>query len=194
MTSTSAQTLASTLDKLAITPEAQAPKILTNPVPVLSESSTPLSPDTEQQKSAPTAPTVPIPGSTRNIPSPPPPTPASPTTKTKASAFDSPYQTFPPYGMNGSVDDAQSGGSRSNSARRAESGAEPDKRPDKTTSTAARLIAAGLGQRAPRRTEDERKYDQAMRVQEKKKRDAAKAEEEKKKADLEQARKSIWED
>jgi hypothetical protein len=56
------------------------------------------------------------------------------------------------------------------------------------------LIAAGLGQRPPKRTEEERKYDQAMRVQEKKKRDAAKAEEQKKKDDLEKAKKSIWED
>lgn len=101
--------------------------------------------------------------------------------------------------MNGSIDDASRSGSGSSTpSRRAGAGAgtaeQPDKRPEKTTSTAARLIAAGLGQRAPRRTEEERKYDQAMKVQEKKKRDAAKAEEERKKAELEQAKKSIWED
>lgn len=97
--------------------------------------------------------------------------------------------------MSGSADDSATGGSapRSQAAGRSSAG-EPDKRPEKTTSTAARLIAAGLGQRAPRRTEEERKYDQAMRVQEKKKRDAAKAEEQKKKDDLEKAKKSIWED
>lgn len=84
--------------------------------------------------------------------------------------------------------------SRSTPSASARATGEPDKRPEKTTSTAARLIAAGLGQRAPKRTEEERKYDQAMRVQEKKKRDAAKAEELKKKEDLEKARVSIWED
>jgi hypothetical protein len=92
--------------------------------------------------------------------------------------------------MSGSSED--SGATRSQPSARG--AGEPDKRPEKTTSTAARLIAAGLGQRAPRRTEEERKYDQAMRVQEKKKRDAAKAEEQKKKEDLEKAKKSIWED
>lgn len=98
--------------------------------------------------------------------------------------------------MNGSVDDAGTGGSGSG-GRNTPTGrtnADSDKRPEKTTSTAARLIAAGLGQRAPKRTEEEKKYDQAMRVQEKKKRDAAKAEEQKKKDELEKARQSIWED
>lgn len=98
--------------------------------------------------------------------------------------------------MNGSKDDASAGGSGSGgrSTPTGRINAEPEKRPEKTTSTAARLIAAGLGQRAPKRTEEERKYDQAMKVQEKKKRDAAKAEEQKKKDELEKARQSIWED
>jgi hypothetical protein len=96
--------------------------------------------------------------------------------------------------MNGSVDGAATGAGRSSTPTGRTSSADPDKRPEKTTSTAARLIAAGLGQRPPKRTEEERKYDQAMRVQEKKKRDAAKAEEQKKKDDLEKAKRSIWED
>ncbi|KAM0723318.1 hypothetical protein Q7P37_001519 [Cladosporium fusiforme] len=197
MTSVSAQTLASSLDKLAITPEAQAPKILTNPIiPTTDDddlSESVQNPATAHASSeAKQAQTTAIP-STRYIPSPPPPTPASPTIKTKASAFDSPYQTLPPYGMNGSIDDAAGSGNASGSGRSTPR-TEPDKRPEKTTSTAARLIAAGLGKRAPRRTEEERKYDQAMRVQEKKKRDAAKAEEERKKEELEKAKRSIWED
>lgn len=96
--------------------------------------------------------------------------------------------------MNGSIDDASGSGRSTPPSRRGGDGEQSDKRPEKTTATAARLIAAGLGQRAPRRTEEERKYDQAMKVQEKKRRDAAKAEEERKKAELEQAKKSIWED
>ena len=96
--------------------------------------------------------------------------------------------------MSGSADDTRTGGSAARSQPSPRTTADPDKRPEKTTSTAARLIAAGLGQRAPRRTEEERKYDQAMKVQEKKKRDAAKAEEQKKKDELEKAKKSIWED
>jgi hypothetical protein len=96
--------------------------------------------------------------------------------------------------MSSSVEDSGAVGSAPRGQMPGRSADEPDKRPEKTTSTAARLIAAGLGQRAPKRTEDERKYDQAMRVQEKKKRDAAKAEEQKKKDDLEKAKQSIWED
>ena len=92
------------------------------------------------------------------------------------------------------MEGSSAGASATRSQASSRTAADQDKRPEKTTSTAARLIAAGLGQRAPRRTEDERKYDQAMKVQEKKKRDAAKAEEQKKKDDLEKAKKSIWED
>jgi len=184
-TSVSASALQSSLDKLTISPEAHAPTILTNPIPANSTSTS------HKDESVPplAKPDLPI-----SAPSPPPPTPASPTVKTKATAFNSPYQTGPPYGMNGSVDGAATGAGRSSTPTGRSNAGEPDKRPEKTTSTAARLIAAGLGQRPPRRTEEERKYDQAMRVQEKKKRDAAKAEEQKKKDELEKARKSIWED
>ncbi|KAM0702995.1 hypothetical protein Q7P35_010427 [Cladosporium inversicolor] len=185
-TSASASALQSSLDKLTISPESQAPKVLTNPVTV-ADSWEDEATATTNSASAPTA--IPI-----STPSPPPPTPASPTIKTKTTAFDSRYQTLPPFGMSGSADDTRSGGSAARSQALARNAADPDKRPEKTTSTAARLIAAGLGQRAPRRTEEERKYDQAMKVQEKKKRDAAKAEEQKKKDELEKAKKSIWED
>jgi hypothetical protein len=185
MTSTSASALQSSLDKLTISsPEAQAPRVLTNSIEVAES----WEDSTTSAESASTA-TIPI-----ATPSPPPPTPASPTVKTKASAFSSPYSTLPPYGMSSSKEDSSAAGSAPRSQPSGRSAGEPDKRPEKTTSTAARLIAAGLGQRAPKRTEEERKYDQAMRVQEKKKRDAAKAEEQKKKDDLEKAKKSIWED
>ena len=66
----------------------------------------------------------------------------------------------------------------------------PERRPDKTTSVAARLIAGGLGVRAPKRTEEQREYDKAMREKEKKKRD----EERQAKVDEEKAKKSVWED
>lgn len=69
-----------------------------------------------------------------------------------------------------------------------------EKRPEKTTAIASRLIAAGIGQKAPRRTEEQRRYDQAIKMQEKKKRDQAKADEERKKQEKVQAQKDIWED
>ncbi len=68
------------------------------------------------------------------------------------------------------------------------------KRPEKSVAVASRLIAAGIGQKAPRRTKEQREYDQAMKIQEKKKRDQAKAEEAQKKAEVEKAKRDIWGD
>ena len=39
---------------------------------------------------------------------------------------------------------------------------ELDKRPEKTTAVAGRMIAAGLGVRAPMRTDEVREFDKAM--------------------------------
>ena len=147
MTSTSASALQSSLDKLAISPEAQPPKILTNPIPVAESWEDDGAAPNAEAETAPTT-TIPI-----SAPSPPPPTPASPTVKTKTTAFDSPYQTLPPYGMSGSADDSGARSSSTRSPLPSRGTGEPEKRPEKTTATAARLIAAGLGQRAPRRTE-----------------------------------------
>lgn len=71
---------------------------------------------------------------------------------------------------------------------------DPDRRPEKTTSVASRLIAAGIGQKAPRRTQEQREYDQAMKLQEKKKRDAAKDEALRAQREKEKAQLAVWED
>lgn len=92
--------------------------------------------------------------------------------------------------MTGNIDDLDSARSPLGSRR----GGDVDRRPEKTTSTASRLIAAGTGQTLPKRTKEQREYDQAMKLQEKKKRDAAKEDEERKKRELEHARKAIWDD
>ncbi|GAB7348482.1 hypothetical protein MBLNU459_g6891t1 [Dothideomycetes sp. NU459] len=118
-------------------------------------------------------------------PAPPPPTPASPSARTAK-----PYQTGSTLA---SIDDAfdepdRAGGGGSAAAR------DPDRRPEKTTSVATRLIAAGLGVRAPRRTEEQRKYDQSMREQEKRKRDEERARQAKAKEDAERAKAAIWDD
>lgn len=70
----------------------------------------------------------------------------------------------------------------------------PDRRPDKTTATASRLIAAGLGVKAPKRTEAEREYDRVARETERKRRD--KEREEVRRADQEsvKAKQAVWED
>ena len=69
-----------------------------------------------------------------------------------------------------------------------------DKRPEKSTAVASRLIAAGLGQKAPKRTKEQREYDNAMKVQEKKKRDAAKDEEKRRVEEREKAKRDMWGD
>ncbi|CAE7200899.1 hypothetical protein P3342_010533 [Pyrenophora teres f. teres] len=107
-------------------------------------------------------------------PNPPPPTPASPT------QFEYP-DTTAPYSLS-------SEGPRSRGA------ASVDKRPEKTTAVAGRLIAGALGVRAPKRTDEEREYDRAMRDKERKRR-AEEKEREKRESEAREARKkAVWDD
>ncbi|PNS18988.1 Endocytosis protein end4 [Sphaceloma murrayae] len=69
-----------------------------------------------------------------------------------------------------------------------------EKRPEKSTAVASRLIAAGLGVKAPRRTEEQREYDRAMRAQEVKRREREREEERKRKEEEEKAKRAIWDD
>ncbi|KAK8163191.1 hypothetical protein BC567DRAFT_211282 [Phyllosticta citribraziliensis] len=109
----------------------------------------------------------------------PPPTPASPLASTPA--YDTPYKGI----------DAQLG------AAAAEKGSgrdAPAKRPEKTTAVAARMIAGGLGMRAPRRTEEEREFDRAAREKERKRREREREQAALDKQQEEAAKKSVWED
>jgi hypothetical protein len=108
-------------------------------------------------------------------PHPPPPTPASP------SHFGYP-------------DSVQFGRSRENSSGATRGGAGLDKRPEKTTAVAGRLIAGALGVRAPKRTDEEKEYDRAMREKERKRRTEEKERERKEKEDTEARKKAIWDD
>ncbi|KAF7195558.1 hypothetical protein HII31_03152 [Pseudocercospora fuligena] len=119
---------------------------------------------------------------TAEYPGPPPPTPSSP-----VNARDRPVleKSFSPLQFDGAFDSV----AESSLSYQGE-----EKRPEKTTAVASRLIAAGIGQKAPKRTKEQREYDQAMKVQEKQKRDQVRAEEERKKREAEQAKKAIWDD
>lgn len=145
----------------------------------------------DESSSPPLSPAAPLKSAATQLhqstgaPSPPPPTPASPTART-ARPF---YAGSTLASIDDAYDDPTSRDSSSSSALR-----DPDKRPEKTTSVATRLIAAGLGVRAPRRTEEQRKYDQSMREQEKKKRDDERARQSKAKEDVEKAKAAIWDD
>ncbi|KAG9248723.1 hypothetical protein BJ878DRAFT_476209 [Calycina marina] len=111
-----------------------------------------------------------------SFPSAPPPTPISPSYS--SSPFSHPSQDFP------SISSATERGIRGGEKVR----------PDKTDAVAKRLIAGALGVKAPKRTEEQRAYDLALREKEvkrreKKKEDSLRAEEEK-----EKARRAVWED
>jgi hypothetical protein len=114
-----------------------------------------------------------------NPPNPPPPTPASPT------QFE--YPDTVPYSLNSSLSDS---GSRSSSR----GGGGLDKRPEKTTAVAGRLIAGALGVRAPKRTEEEREFDRAMREKERKRRNEEREREKKEAEEREARKKAVWDD
>ena len=126
--------------------------------------------------------------SASDIPSPPPPTPISPSARDISAS--STHTTLPPQGSD-SASNSSSGASTP--ARQSVAGGE-DKRPEKSTAVASRLIAAGLGQKAPKRTKEQREYDQAMKVQEKRKRDAVREEERRREEERERAKRDMWGD
>lgn len=107
-----------------------------------------------------------------NPPNPPPPTPASP------PPFEFPDNV--PFGTRSRGD---SGVGRS-----------LDKRPEKTTAVAGRLIAGALGVRAPKRTEEEREYDRAMKEKERKRRAEEKERESREAEEKEARKKAVWDD
>lgn len=111
-------------------------------------------------------------------PNPPPPTPASPT------PFEFPDNT--PYAQQRNV---------AIEGNRARGGADsPQRRPEKTTAVAGRLIAGALGVRPPKRTEEEREFDKAMREKERKRREDERNREKLDKEKAAERARSVWED
>jgi hypothetical protein len=108
------------------------------------------------------------------MPDAPPPTPISPS-------------ALPPWGSGPGI---QGGGYLSASGR--DQGGEERRRPEKSNAVAGRMIAAGLGVKVPKRTEEQRAYDRAVKEQEIKRRNREKAVEEKQKEEAERAKRAIW--
>lgn len=106
------------------------------------------------------------------VPNAPPPTPASP-----SSAFPSWESQDPPRF----------------SSRSGDGHSEERQRPEKSTAVAGRLIAAGLGMRAPRKTEDQKAYDKASRENETKRRNKEREEKRKEQEENEKAQAAVWE-
>ncbi|KAJ5753058.1 hypothetical protein N7520_009975 [Penicillium odoratum] len=73
-------------------------------------------------------------------------------------------------------------------------GSGPARRPEKQTAVASRLIAGALGIRAPKRTEEERAYDRAVKEQEIKRRNREREEAAKAKEEEEKLKASVWTD
>lgn len=105
------------------------------------------------------------------VPSAPPPTP-----------FNATYGSIPDW--------KDAGESGSASAR----GIDPSKRPEKTDAVARRMIAAGLGLKAPKQTDEQKEYQRSIREQEKKKKEQEREEEQRKRDEIEKAKASVWDD
>ncbi|THZ16966.1 hypothetical protein D6C90_09937, partial [Aureobasidium pullulans] len=69
-----------------------------------------------------------------------------------------------------------------------------ERRPEKTNAVAHRLIAGALGVKMPRRTEEQRAYDKAIREQEKRKRDVEREARKRAEEDAAKAKAAIWDD
>ncbi|KAK5006068.1 hypothetical protein LTR16_006766, partial [Cryomyces antarcticus] len=127
-----------------------------------------------------------------DYPSAPPPTPSSPTAHSYsrpsrlpstnlADAFDGPsHRTV--------------AAPRPQPPRSASSSSGTAKRPETSTSVASRLIAAGLGVRALKRSEDERAYEKSVREQELKRKERAREDERRRVEEAERAKSAVWED
>lgn len=113
-----------------------------------------------------------LPSKKSPVPNAPPPTPASPNS------------AFPSW---------DSGDQIQFSTRMHDRDTDDRRRPEKSTAVAGRLIAAGLGMKAPKKTEEQKAYDRAARENEIKRKNKEKEAEEKEREENEKARATIWE-
>ena len=110
-----------------------------------------------------------------SMPIAPPPTPISPSF-TQSSAWD--MKGVAPYTGRNTFERRDDTSSRA--------------RPEKQTAVAGRLIAGALGVRAPKKTEDQRAYDRAVKEKEIKRRNRELEEATKRKEEEERARAAAW--
>ena len=113
-----------------------------------------------------------------SFPDPPPPTPASPAGG--SFSWNQPQTSVPHEARSSQVSPPHSRG-------------DDRKRPEKSIAVAGRLIAAGLGVKVPRRTDELKAYDRAVREQELKRQNREKATREKEKEEEERAESAVWE-
>jgi len=110
------------------------------------------------------------------FPNAPPPTPISPITSHDSSGtFSNPYG----YNLDGVGDPRQERSSP---------------RPEKTDAVARRLIAGALGVRTPKKTEEQRAYEKAIKEKEMKRRNEEKEAAARAKEEAERAKAAVWDD
>ncbi|CZS90885.1 uncharacterized protein RCO7_11590 [Rhynchosporium graminicola] len=112
-----------------------------------------------------------------DYPSAPPPTPISPST---SFARDTTFVN--PYGYGGIDGVAEQRSER------------PNSRPEKTDAVAKRMIAGALGVKAPKKTEEQKAYDKAIREKEIKRRNQEKEAAVRAKEDAERSKAAVWDD
>ena len=110
-----------------------------------------------------------------DYPSAPPPTPISPSTSFAQQTFITPFG----YPADGSA------------AARSE---RASMRPEKTDAVAKRMIAGALGVKAPKKTEEQKAYDRAIKEKEIKRRHQEKEAAARAKEDAEKAKAAVWDD
>jgi hypothetical protein len=108
-----------------------------------------------------------------DYPSAPPPTPISPTSSFAQETFVNPYG----FGTGGPADPRTE-----------------RTRPEKTDAVAKRMIAGALGVRAPKKTEEQKAYDRAIKEKEIKRRNQEKEAAVKAREETERAKAAVWED
>ena len=69
-----------------------------------------------------------------------------------------------------------------------------DKRPEKSSTTANRMIAGALGVKGPKMTEEQRKYERAVREKERKRIENEREEVRRKEREANEAKKAVWDD
>lgn len=121
-----------------------------------------------------------------DYPSAPPPTPAAPQPKhfSKPAAMDEFAQFEAPHAALASATST-----RSQPRQR-----DPNTRPETTMSSASRLIAGALGVKAPKRTEEQRQYDKAVKETERKRRDREKEDRKREEEERVRARAAVWDE
>lgn len=145
------------------------------------ESATESDPSSEQMSMSTTATALSPAQSATDYPSAPPPTPVSPTAGFPSWESSNLSVAGPRYPPSGANTESQTG-----------FGGSERRRPEKSAATAGRLIAAGLGVKAPKQTEEQKKYEQAAKDNELKRRKREKEEMERRRVDDERAKKEVW--